>query len=1027
LHRLTPRIVIAAVSYVGVACLFLMTDFGDRGFYFTSDGLAASTENSELSEEDYDLRELSLLNRSVGYIRSHYVDPSRVIPKDMLIGALNQVQHDIAEVLVTIHRDDDEVPTEVTLLVDRETMTIQLRDIHDLYEMTWRLKDALIFMDTHLAASISRGDIEYAAVNGMLDTLDPHSVLLEPRTYTQMQVGTSGRFGGLGIVISTRSGDLTVMSVLPGTPAHHAGLKSLDRIAQIGDESTINMTLNDAVNRLRGEVGTEVEIQVQRKGWDEPQAFSIVREIIVIDAVQHTSLSEGVGFVKIKNFQQNTFRELHEALTELKKDGGLNRGLIIDLRDDPGGLLDQAVQVSDLFLNDGTIVTTVGGGARIREEKKATRRKTLSRIPIIVLVNSGSASASEIVTGALKNNDRAVVLGEQTFGKGTVQVFYEMEDPLHRIAGLKLTIAQYLTPGDQSIQSIGIVPDVVIYPVVLVPEVLDLHVSETDLSGEKDLDNPLSNERAKAGRAARVLRYYDAEINDTIRKNTAGTGEEEKKEPNKEEINRRYNEVEIDYPIRFAKRFLLAAGNKSRKAMLEHAEGLLAQEAKDQEGHIHSRLATEGIDWRPGEGESTLRAKLEQVGEESVVLAGEERVVLAGEEISLRASVTNTGASTMHRVRAVSESDYPRLDNREWIFGRVEPGETRHWDVRVRVPRNARSREVPVTLRCFADEQDLETSARVWVKTRALPSPRFAMTWQIRDLEGNGDGLLQMGENVELVVTVHNVGSGPAHKLRAPLKNLSFEGAFLSSGTGQLEGLEPGESGTLVYSFRAQEKLTGGIVKLELDMIETVLRSRTRFSIDVPVVEADSQSLVPGDKRVQTLQGVSLRAGASSTSRIVAEVAKDTLLESDASRGSRTRITYGDGLRAWIDSKLLTPAHTGEPTSPLPVWTTVAPEIILDGGSMTNLRTNAKIFPLRGRIHFETPGEIRRDFYVYRNEDKIHFQGGPAETTEPVDLPLDIDIPLEEGVNTLTIYARLGSDLHAQRQIIVYREADAQN
>ncbi len=1013
--------VIAAISYLGVACLFLMTDFGDRGFYFTSSELAASTEDEPLSEEDYELRELSLLNRSVGYIRSHYVEPSRVIPKNMLVGALTLVQQTIAEVLVVVERDDNGEPLAVQLLVDRETLRIELQDIHDLYEMTWRLKDALIFMDTHLPSDVPRGDVEYAAVNGMLDTLDPHSVLLEPRTYTQMQVGTSGRFGGLGIVISTRGGDLTIMTVLPGTPAYRGGLKNLDRIAQIGDESTINMTLNDAVNRLRGEVDTEVEIQVLRKGWDEPRAFTIMREIIVIDAVQHTSLSDGIGFVKIKNFQQNTFRELNEALTELKDEGALTRGLVIDLRDDPGGLLDQAVQISDLFLNKGTIVTTVGGGARIREEKKATRRNTLARVPIAVLVNSGSASASEIVTGALKNNDRAVVLGEQTFGKGTVQVFYELEDPLHRIAGLKLTIAQYLTPGDESIQSIGIVPDVVMYPVILVPEALDLHVSPKDLSGEKDPEDPLANEREKAGMNAHVLRYYDAEIEKNVRENAALDEGQVKPEVDEEEVKRGYNEIKIDYPIRFAKRFLLIAGDKSRKTMLERATGLLKEEEKEQEEHIHSRLTTEGIDWRSGEGTSTLRATLAPIDEDGNAL---DRPIEAGEKLRLRASLTNTGTSPLHRVRALSESDYPRLDNREWIFGRLDPGETRFWDVIIRIPRNARSREVPVTIRCFSDEIDLKSSAELWVKTRARTSPRFAMTWQLRDQQsGNGDGLLQMNENVELVVTLHNVGAGAAHKIRAPLKNLSFEGAFLSSGTGQLEGLAPGESGSLVYAFRAQDKLSKGVVELELDIIETVLRSRTRFSIQVPVMGADGQILVPGTSKVRALKAVALHAGASSSSHIIASTPAESILETNARRGDWLRGVYGDNLGAWIHTTNTAPVSSGEATQPVPLWSAVSPEIILEKDSRERLQTDARTFSLQGAIHFAASEPTRRDFYIYRNDEKIHFQSGPVETSEAIQIPFALDIPLEDGVNTITLYARSGHDLYSQEQIIVYHRS----
>ena len=222
-----------------------------------------------------------------------------------------------------------------------------------------------------------------------------------------MQLGTHGRFGGLGIRISIREGALTIMSLMDDTPASRAGLKSGDEIAQIGEESTVNMPLNDAVNRLRGAPGSAITIWIKRKGLAALKPYKVVREEIRIRSVDERALGDGVGYVRIRNFQGNTFDDLNNALSTLSDGPEGLKGVVLDLRENPGGLLDQAIKVSDRFLSHGTIVTTVRERGHAREERHATHANTLGALPIVVLLNRGSASASEIVAGALKHNGRA--------------------------------------------------------------------------------------------------------------------------------------------------------------------------------------------------------------------------------------------------------------------------------------------------------------------------------------------------------------------------------------------------------------------------------------------------------------------------------------------------------------------------------------------------------------------------------------------------------------------------------------------
>ena len=622
MNVVNPRTVIAAVSYIGVLCLFWMMDFGDRGYYFSTDEAVASNVSTPLTEDNYRLDELVLLNRSVGYIRSNYVDPNRIEPRKMLVGALDAVQNTVAEMLIKTEGGSSDHPDSVEVIIHSESKSFDLSRVDDLYEMTWKLKDCIHFIDENLGEDVNRSDVEYAVVNGLLRTLDPHSVLLSPKTYTQMQVGTSGKFGGLGIVISTRKGELTVMTVLPETPAEGAGMKNGDRITQIGDESTVNMTLDEAVNRLRGEVGTEVTIWVMRDVWTEPRPIHIVRREIRIQSIQSRDLGDGVGYIKIKNFQQNTYSDLKRAMGELTAEGSLKKGLVLDLRNDPGGLLDQAVDVSDLFLADGTIVTTVGGGARIREEKKATRAGTEQNIPLVVLVNSGSASASEIVAGALKNNDRALIVGEQTFGKGSVQVLYEIRDQLERTAALKLTVAQYLTPGDRSIQSVGVVPDIVLYPVSIGRKTVDLYVSEEDLAGERALDNHLDNARAKQVSSEHIVRYYEPEEE---------SEEQSEQELEEDRVIKEYGLIEVDYPMAFAKDLLTSSGTQASSSTLKNAAPFLRKVADGESTKIQERLKELGIDWvsgPPSRGKSKLAVSVSLDPPNGVVTGGD-RTVLA--------------------------------------------------------------------------------------------------------------------------------------------------------------------------------------------------------------------------------------------------------------------------------------------------------------------------------------------------------------------------------------------------------------
>jgi carboxyl-terminal processing protease len=304
-------------------------------------------------------------------------------------------------------------------------------------------------------------DLIYGAIKGMLETLDPHSSFMPPSMFKEMQEETKGRFEGLGIEITLKEGVLTVVSPIEDTPAFKVGVLAGDQILKIDGESTKNFTLMDSVKRLRGPKGSKVTITIMREGFTKPKDFTLVRDVIPIRSVRHELLEKHYGYIRISQFQDKTDSDFDKAMKALEEESkGALWGLVLDLRNNPGGLLDQAVKISDRFIDSGIIVSIDGRREEVKQKWPAHPEGTLPRYPLVVLVNGGSASGSEIVAGAIQDHGRGILVGTQTFGKGSVQTIIPLKDG----AGLRLTTARYFTPNGRSIQAKGIVPDIIIKP-----------------------------------------------------------------------------------------------------------------------------------------------------------------------------------------------------------------------------------------------------------------------------------------------------------------------------------------------------------------------------------------------------------------------------------------------------------------------------------------------------------------------------------------------------------------------------------
>ncbi len=355
------------------------------------------------------------------------------------------------------------------------------------------------------------------AIRGMLQGLDPHSAYLDKEAYKELQEGTSGEFGGLGIEVGYEDGFVKVISPIDDTPAQRAGIKAGDLIIRLDGKSAKGISLMEAVKIMRGKPGSKIELTILREGKEKPFNISIVRDVITIINVRAEIIELEFGYVRISSFQVHTAKDLRKSLKNLEsKNNKKLKGLVLDLRNNPGGLLNAAVDVSDLFINSGLIVYTEG---RVKDSKlkfNAKPDELFKNIPIVVLVNGGSASASEIVAGALQDQKRAIVMGERTFGKGSVQTILPMNDE----TALKLTTARYYTPSGRSIQASGIEPDMIVrnieFNVADDNNVSNGLIKESDLSGHLDSESPVDNSKKEKITSSSSLIETDYQLYEAI-------------------------------------------------------------------------------------------------------------------------------------------------------------------------------------------------------------------------------------------------------------------------------------------------------------------------------------------------------------------------------------------------------------------------------------------------------------------------------------------------------------------------------
>jgi len=995
----------------------------------------------------YDLSQLPIFSKTLFYVRENYFDKNRLDPKRMLVGALDFVQRDVPEIL--IDRWPEHEPKQVTVKVNGQQRQFSIEKVEAPWSLRTTLQEIFRFVQPNLQPVPEKEEarrlveIEMAATNGMLYTLDPHSVLLDVETYKDMRTQTQGKFGGLGIVIEMdKKNRITVKRPMPDTPAIRVGIKAKDHIVRINNESTTNMTLNEAVERLRGDPDTNVDVYVERDSAPGVKKFTITRafihppsidppaRVLAVPAAPGQAAAK-VGYFHMQHFSANSAGDLSEALALFEKEKV--KGIIMDLRGNPGGLYEQAQRVSDAFIKAGTLVSMVGVGGVQRKDETASDSGHEPTVPLAVLVNQNSASASEIVAGAMKNLDRGVVIGEGTFGKGSVQVLFDIASPVSfgdksddDKLGLKLTTAQYLTPGDISIQGVGVVPDIETDPLLVQKDGerswIRLQPS-AHKRREADYDFHLEHPSARHGeKPLESLSYlFVQKAGDKARAHD----EDEDADPDADEdaeADEADADQKTDFLMEFARDLLVQAKSSRRRELVASSKAFLDKVRAVEDKKVSIALEKLGVDWAAGPPTGAappLQLTLQPVG-------GDAKLV-AGTVAKIRGVVKNIGTAPAYRVRAVLESDNPLFDENEMVFGKIGPGESKSYDLSVKIPASSFTRTDELKATLSSQRGPTKASgADLLVNIEGKARPLFAYTYQtIDDQKGsNHDGQVQRGEQVRLLVTVKNLGHGRAIHTEAVLRNgTGQEGILISAGRFDVKDLGPGETKTFSFVYEVGPEFKGDEYQLELAVGDTILGESVTDKIKIKVAPPGPAPEAGSGTATIAREGAPLREAASEAALVVGRGPKGTTFKVSGKLGTFTRLDLDNNRSAFVATADVTSGGAVHGAL-VPAWQVTPPVLTVTAPTVAMGET----VHLKGNV---TDDRLVRDVYVRvwnRNAKipvkKVFYQ--PNRTSgDRTKMDFEADIPLWPGSNLVQVFARESNEVQSLQTVVVLKRAGA--
>ncbi|MCZ6793151.1 MAG: S41 family peptidase [Planctomycetota bacterium] len=747
-------------------------------------------------------------------LSTSYLDLERIQPRPLLERALSSLELSAEEIYV--ERFEPSKPY-VAMHVEDEVEMLDLHSVKTRRDSVVFLENVFEFLRLKYHGDNTLNELRYAAANGYLSGIDPHTLVFTPKSFEEFEIHIRGEIYGVGMMVGgTPTGKLEVKQVLKDTPARRAGFQKGDLIAKINDESTINMTVIEAVHKIRGPLGTKVVLTVKRRGKDdvlETKSIAVKRDRVTIKSVESKLITNGVpgggrpgtkggvGYVKVTNFDQKTTPALLENLIRLRQsnDGPLG-GLILDLRGNTGGLLTQAVAMADIFLKSGDIVVTAKKGDRL-QPTRATYNRQEPDYPMILLADAESASGAEIVLGALQKNNRAIVLGTQTFGKGSVQQLQRLPHG----AQLKITVSEYLIPGNISIQENGVVPDVLARLVTLDETYFDLFPTE-HVHKEKDYESHI------------VSKYKRDE---EPRYRVAYLYRPPEKSEDSPSASERFISGDLDPKadplVKMALKVLEVAARGGEKEfdpkkVLDASAGEFAALRKEFYGEIVEHLKTLGIDWSDG---PASRPKKDEVELDVTYELREEPSKDAEDPVPVNmlvvsAKLTNKGKAPLYRAKGISRSEYNLYRHREFLFGKVSPGESVTRQHKVRLPYFPRAQNNLFAIDVSGEdgedgEGEAYVSRDVEIVLARRERPSFAYSAELKDASGERLGKLSVADDVTMSLRIHNTGKGPAYKGVAILRNKAGRRIFLKRGRREFSDLQAGGTTDVTFQFDVRD------------------------------------------------------------------------------------------------------------------------------------------------------------------------------------------------------------------------------
>jgi carboxyl-terminal processing protease len=901
--------------------------------------------------------------------------------------------------------------------------------------------------------------LEYAAIDGLLAPLDPHTVLLPPEAAEDLGVKTRGHFGGIGAEIRSFDRRILIRRVLPGSPAEKAGVEDGDLLVKIDGQSTVNMRTVDAQQLLRGPLGVDVTVRVIRDG--AYLNLTITRGKIRLPTTRRVLLPGDIGYVGLMSFQSDTTERMVEAIEALQQESaereGL-RGLLLDLRGNSGGLLSQATAVVDQFVEVGDLVLVHSADGT--EVERATRAMAVPQdLPLVVLIDEQSASASEIVSGSLKHLGRAAVVGRTSFGKGTVQMLREAT-PYGDDLALKMTIAEYRVAGDRKINAVGVRPQITLLPVQLseLAGVVRYYDRERFVRWRQRyqtsfLPSSVHDEGADAFAVPEgpLIRYLD----------DVGTVEEDTRMS--EEVKDYMADAEVRIARALAEALEPHAGKEARRAALE----TFVPEARDvQRRKIEAGLAQQKVDWsRAPDGALQppleLRAWIDAKGG-----------IKSGEPFVLNFEVHNKGTTAANRVRLVTDCPLDELDGIEFLFGEVAANSRMKRRIELQVMPWDASLVERLTVELWQDEGPAaRTSAGVDLVVQGRPRPRFELDWWVMDdpamvrkspkrpkprfpvdvpfaVAGNGDGVLQPGERVLVAFSATNVGAGKSVDTRAILNNHSGVQGLLEEGNISLGSVRSGGrvSGAFGLSV-SPEAVAGKGMELEFFVGDAHLRESTGAEIRLPVAPATTpvHTAAKGKYRV-VAESARLYAGAHADAVQVMEVPQDSVLRGEVIHGRWLGVRGPARRRLWVPLDVLEATNDGRLTE-LKSAALVAPPVVTVEAIATT--TDAKNITLRGvATHAVGVGDVtvlveptdpalpvRKVLYrsasAPADDAAAPLLSVPArDSKRPAKLvrtavPFEVSVPLALGSNKIVVQARDAYGVEGVTERWVFRTVTA--